>query len=363
MLFRSKKKPVEPSAPPSEDNIASDSAKDTTAALLRILAEYALPTSSVPVDEFQKRCETLAKAVLVKNAVDEATGKPFREDRVHADVKQTVREQRRAESAEYSKHRESAHIIVSDLVTTLKRSLEQRAGNDREIVGLLSEMEEVVKKGDLQAIRKASAKTADHIRNIITIQRERDKEQLAKLSTQLRTMREELTEAQAQMQRDPLTELLNRGAFEDSFEKTVALSQASAAELTLFMLDLDHFKKVNDAYGHQAGDAVLKAVSKQLIRCFPRKDDIVVRFGGEEFAVLCRNTGMEEAPMLAERVRQAVARLEVDLEDLTYHPTASVGFAVLNNKEAAKTFFKRADDALYAAKRGGRNRVEAASAP
>ena len=360
MLFGRKKTSVTPPSGPVAA-AADDAAKDTVAALLRTLGEYALPTAVMPVDEFQKRCEALAKAVLLKNALDESTGRPVSEEKVHADVRRMVRDQRRAESAEYSKHRESAHIIVSDLVTTLRRSLEQREGHDREIVSLLGEMEQVVAEGDLNAIRRAAAKTADHIRNIIAVQRERDKEQLAQLSSQLRGMREELADAQAQMQRDPLTELLNRGAFDDAFEKTVALSQASATDLTLFMVDLDHFKKVNDAYGHQAGDTVLKAVSRQLIRCFPRKDDMVVRFGGEEFAVLCRNTGTEEAPMLGERLRASIASLEIDLEDLTYQPTASVGFAVLSGRESSKSFLKRADDALYIAKRSGRNRVEAAS--
>jgi diguanylate cyclase (GGDEF)-like protein len=163
------------------------------------------------------------------------------------------------------------------------------------------------------------------------------------------------------MQRDPLTELLNRGAFDDALERTVSLSHASAAELTLFMLDLDHFKTVNDRFGHQAGDQVLKTVSKQLIRCFPRRDDIVVRYGGEEFAVLCRNTGMEEAPMLAERVRSAVERMEIDLEEHVHRQTISVGVAVLENRESAARFLKRADDALYQAKRSGRNRVEITS--
>jgi diguanylate cyclase (GGDEF)-like protein len=87
---------------------------------------------------------------------------------------------------------------------------------------------------------------------------------------------------------------------------------------------------------------------------------MVVRFGGEEFAILCRNTGQEEAPMLGERLRQSVERLEIDLDDLTYHPTASVGFAVLKPQESAKSFLKRSDDALYAAKKAGRNCVAAA---
>ncbi len=372
-MFFGRKKPTdaEPPTPPAlplgaskspltSNDDGADLAKDTLASILRTLGEYALPTLQVPADEFAKKCDLLARAVLIKSGIDETTGKPFREDRVHADVKQTVRNQRRAEASEYTRHRESAHIIVSDLVATLKRSLALRDGHDKEITGLLSEMESVVEKGDLLAIKRVSSQTANHIRNIIATQRERDQEQLSTLSDQLRSMREELAEAQAQMQRDPLTELLNRGAFDEAFEKTVALSHASALDLTLFMMDLDHFKKVNDSYGHPAGDAVLKAVSKQLIRCFPRKDDLVVRFGGEEFAVLCPSTGPKEAPMLGERLRQTVERLEVELGDTFYHPTASVGFAVLHPKESARSLLKRADEALYKAKKTGRNRVVSA---
>ncbi len=337
---------------------AEDLARDTVASILRILAEYALPTVKVPADEFQKRCEGLARSVLIRNTIDETTGKPVPDERIHADVKQTVREQRRAESLEYSKHRESAQIIVSDLVSTLKRFLERREGHDKEIVRLLAEMESVVEKGDLIAIRRTAAKAAETIRELISEQRTKEREHLSHLSAQLKNMREELAEAQAQMQRDSLTSLLNRGAFDNTFDKTVELSQASASELTLFLIDLDNFKIINDNYGHQLGDEVLKTVSKQFIRCFPRKEDTVVRLGGDEFAVLCRNTGQNEAQMLGERLRSAVSLLEIEIQEILYNPTISVGYAVLKFDETPSDFFKRADDALYKAKREGRNRVE-----
>jgi diguanylate cyclase (GGDEF)-like protein len=360
MLFRKKKEPSKETCSASAAE-AGELARDTVAAVLRTLAKFALPTNQVPLDRFAARTEALAKAVLILSEVDEKRKRPVKFQKIFAEIKQLVREQRQAESSEYAAHRESAHIIVSDLVTSLKRSLEQRQGYDKEIVDLLTEMEEVVEKGDLEAIKRVAAKTAKQIKNVISVQRDQDRAQLEKLSDQLRVMREELSEARSQMQRDPLTELLNRGAFDDALERTVSLSHASAAELTLFMLDLDHFKTVNDRLGHQAGDQVLKTVSKQLIRCFPRRDDIVVRYGGEEFAVLCRNTGMEEAPMLAERVRSAVERMEIDLEEHVHRQTISVGVAVLENRESAARFLKRADDALYQAKRSGRNRVEITS--
>jgi diguanylate cyclase (GGDEF)-like protein len=359
MIFgRKKAPPVESVADTSSNDI--DQARDAVAAMLRVLGKYALPTQQFPVDRFVEKTESLAKAVLLRTVSDDVTGKPTKLIKIFAEIKQLVRHQREAESSEYTTHRESAHIIVSDLVTSLKHSLEQREGHDREIVGLLTEMEEVVERGDLKSIKRVAAKTASQIKEVISVERERDRAQLEELSDQLRSMREALNEARSQMQRDPLTELLNRGAFDDTFEKTVDLSHASAADLALFVLDLDHFKQVNDRFGHPAGDQVLKSVSKQLIRCFPRRDDIVVRLGGEEFAVLCRNTGMDEVGLLAERVRGQVAALEIDLDGNAHRQTVSVGAAVLEPREPAAQFFKRADDALYQAKRAGRNRVEIA---
>lgn len=361
MLFRKKKKASEKKRIGKEDTQCSsskDMAKDTVAALLRILGEYALPTSSVPADEYGAECERLAKEVLIQAGADGPGRSASYEKRTYAEIKQRVRAQRKAESSEYNTHRESANIIVADLVAKLRRSLEERQGQDSEIIQMLTEMEAAVETRDLTNIRRVCSQTAIHIKHVISVQRERDKEQLESLSSQLRSMRQELKEAQSQMQRDPLTELHNRGAFDDAFEKTVEISQASAMDLTLFMLDLDYFKKVNDAYGHDAGDFVLKAVSKQLIRCFPRRDDMVVRFGGEEFAIICRNTGIEDAYMLGERVRRTISELPIELDEITYHQTASVGYAVLEQGESPRDFFKRADSALYQAKSNGRNRVE-----
>ncbi len=362
MIFKRKKKqpqPPEGSDHPSAET-GMDQARDTVASLLRTLGKYALPTNQFPLNEFLDRTESLAKSVLIEAGLDGTAAKPARLQKVYAEIKQLIRQQRQVESVEYATYRESAHLIVADLVTTLKRSLEQREGYDQEIMGLLTEMEEVVERGDIESIKRAASKMGKQIKKVIALQRDRDREQLERLSDQLRTMREELNEAKSQMQRDPLTELLNRGAFDDAFDKTVSLCHASATDLTLFLLDLDHFKNVNDSWGHPAGDVVLRTVSKQLIRCFPRRDDLVARLGGEEFAVLCRNTGETEVAMLGERVRAEVERLEIDLESVVYHQTTSVGAAVLKKRESPSRFFKRADEALYQAKRAGRNRIELA---
>ncbi|MBN2341188.1 MAG: GGDEF domain-containing protein [Deltaproteobacteria bacterium] len=335
-----------------------DMSRDTLASVLRILGEFSLPTKQFSVNDFRESMEALAKKMLVGAGMEEGDFAARGLQKIYAEVRQQVRAQRKAESAEYSNHRQSASIIVADLVAGLRKTLEERRGHDEGIVRALSEMEQAVEEGNLDNIRRVCSKTVHQIKNVVTVQRERDQRQLEELSGQLRAMKEELLETQSEMQRDPLTEVLNRRAFDDTFGQAVDIANASAMELTLYMMDLDFFKKVNDNYGHPAGDQVLKEVGKQLIRCFPRKDDMVFRYGGEEFAILCRNTGTEDAYMLGERVRKQIADRSIPIGELDYHQTVSVGFAVLSPQEPADSLLKRADTALYTAKNNGRNRVE-----
>jgi diguanylate cyclase (GGDEF)-like protein len=363
MFFNRKKKEPQDQPAPSrtESSKEDDPGRDTLASVLRILGDHALPTRQISVSDFQETMASLAKKMLVGPGREEAASGKKGRQKVYAEIRQEVRRQRKAESQEYTNHRQSASIIVADLVAGLRKSLEARRGYDEGIVQALTEMEGAVEEGNLNTIRRVCSKTVHQIRDVVAVQRERDQQQLNELSEQLRSMKEELLETQSQMKRDPLTEVLNRGAFDSTFFQTVDIANASAMELVLFMLDLDHFKQVNDQFGHQAGDTVLKEVGKQLIRCFPRKDDMVFRYGGEEFAILCRNTGKADALMLGERTRQQIARGTIALPDALHQQTVSIGCAVLQPGEPADALLKRADEALYAAKRNGRNRVEPSS--
>ncbi len=362
MFFKKKSAPKQDTKPPENSFAAElDAAKDTLAAALRTLGEFALPTIAFPLDEFAKKCEQLALGILIKTDVAgdgaTATADPLH---VFREVRQLIRQQRKSEAKEYSAHRESAHIIVADLVTNLRNALMEREEHDAEIVDLLGEMEHVVTEGDLDSIRRVASKTAERIRDVIDTQQGQDQERLKKLAVQLHTMREELHEAQSQMNRDPLTELLNRGIFDKALENTVQFCNASGTALTLYMMDIDHFKDVNDTYGHPTGDEVLRRVSREMVKSFPRKDDVVARYGGEEFAALCRTVSQADAMKLGERARTAVEKLEIETDGSLLRLTISIGYAVLLPNESEDQLLKRADEALYEAKRSGRNKVVAA---
>ncbi len=141
----------------------------------------------------------------------------------------------------------------------------------------------------------------------------------------------------------------------------IARARRYVLPLSVLLLDLDHFKRVNDTYGHQAGDAVLKEFADR-VRAMIRRSDVLVRRGGEEFVVILPQTTLDQAATAAERICRAVAAEPFPLPDggkLTQ--TVSIGVATWNGAEGAKELEKRADEAMYAAKRLGRNRVEIAT--
>ncbi|WP_225584866.1 MULTISPECIES: sensor domain-containing diguanylate cyclase [unclassified Acidovorax] len=154
---------------------------------------------------------------------------------------------------------------------------------------------------------------------------------------------------------DPLTGLRNRRAFDDSLELELAVVERTRSPLSLLMLDVDHFKQINDNFGHAAGDKVLRSIAQVLSGCV-RIIDIVARVGGEEFAVILPHTDATGAHEVAQRMRVAVAQASW----LCQPTTISIGAASLRDAESARSLFARADAALYAAKRSGRNRVVAA---
>jgi diguanylate cyclase (GGDEF)-like protein len=182
-----------------------------------------------------------------------------------------------------------------------------------------------------------------------------DREQLLRFSAELTKSNELLLH---QTLTDPLTGLPNRRMAMDRMNQEWATSGRNNRQLSCMMVDIDHFKSVNDTYGHQAGDEVLKIIAKTL-RQSARAQDVVCRYGGEEFLIICPDTKREDAHKLAERIRTGIAALVIDLHNRkTLKVTASMG---LTEKTASMptidALLHEADINLYAAKAGGRNRT------
>jgi diguanylate cyclase (GGDEF)-like protein len=150
----------------------------------------------------------------------------------------------------------------------------------------------------------------------------------------------------------------NRAALEDHLRREVTLARRHHQPLSLLVIDIDWFKQVNDRYGHAIGDAVLRAVA-HVTQEGLRGDDLLFRFGGEEFVVLLRATPADGAAIVAERIRATIEAASCTCDGKDIKVTVSVGVATLR-EETGDSLFDRADHALYQAKQQGRNRVQSA---
>lgn len=156
--------------------------------------------------------------------------------------------------------------------------------------------------------------------------------------------------------KDALTGIYNRRYLETHLKDECERHTRYSRRLSLIMLDIDHFKKVNDTYGHQCGDLVLKNIATTISQLV-RSTDYLVRYGGEEFCCILPETSGEEAVNLAERFRCQAAELVMEYKDLKVKVTISLGIAELRAGDTPESLMKRADDALYEAKNTGRDRV------
>ncbi len=240
--------------------------------------------------------------------------------------------------------------LVSDLqnsvqeaadLESLKQALEQR------LEGLLQSVSSHQRQRD-----SASDDVAERLQGLV--------KRVAEMEQEAQQFREHIEEQRQKSLLDPLTGLPNRAAWSERLDLEVARRQRYGGQLLLAVLDVDHFKRINDGYGHLAGDRVLKIIAGELSKRL-RKTDFIARFGGEEFVLLIPATPLEGGVQLLETLRAAIEACPFHFKGEPVTITFSAGIAEFRNGEAAEVTFERADQALYRAKGAGRNRVEQAA--
>lgn len=156
---------------------------------------------------------------------------------------------------------------------------------------------------------------------------------------------------------DSLTNIYNRGYFFEIAHNLISILSREKKTVSLLMIDIDHFKEINDTYGHQAGDLILTSFAK-IITNFMRQSDIFARVGGEEFAILLHDTSLDGAKVIAEKIRQEINKKAFTYNDISINVTVSIGASFLNpSYSSIEELYKEADNKLYRAKSEGRNRV------
>ena len=221
---------------------------------------------------------------------------------------------------------------------------------------------------DVPALRQQLSARLDAISNHVTEFRSREetrvrtyrdrvqrmRTRIAVLERESRTLHESLREEQRMAMIDALTGIPNRAAYDDRIEEEFKRWKRFARPVSILAWDLDRFKTINDAYGHKAGDKVLRVIGQHLAR-HVRDTDFVGRYGGEEFVMLLAGTDESEARAVAEKIRQEISQLGFHFHDHPVAITASCGITAFNGDDTPDLAFDRADKALYKAKEAGRN--------
>lgn len=280
-------------------------------------------------------------------------------------IAETVAAHRRRERHWVTKVMRDLGETVVSLMTRLGRNVTLDRSADLRVESQLKRLRGAVAQDNLMEVRKEVLSAADTIAGALKERDDRQRSEMAAISRQLESLKSELTHTRKEMALDGLTRIYNRASLDDHLLGVASLAVLSGREACLLMVDVDHFKAVNDTWGHQAGDAVLKAIAEQLVKAFPRRTDFVGRYGGEEFAVVLGEDGGGTGMMLAQRLLEKVRDLVVPWEEQEIKVTVCVGVAGFHDESAedprtedlVRDWVARADKALYVAKSEGRDRA------
>ncbi|HIP52921.1 MAG TPA: diguanylate cyclase [Chromatiales bacterium] len=256
---------------------------------------------------------------------------------------------------EYDSHLNGISKMLSEMLSEISSASDEVVSYGEELEGQLNRLEAEPSQG---ALKEIVENLVGATRNATRVNRELQAH-LEDAKGEAAQLREELNRVRQESRLDPLTGLYNRKMLAESLEEQVAFAHANGTPLSVLMLDIDHFKRFNDEYGHQIGDEVIRRVAAAMKKHI-RGTDTAARYGGEEFVVLLPETHLEGATTVARTVHSAVAKLSL-IKKATQEKlpgiTVSVGIGLLRNEEQGEALIERADQALYRAKRTGRNRI------
>jgi len=343
----------------------AEAALDAMGAVLHLLGKASFDIGDETSDSIRKTFERWAQHVLIGAPVGE---------REEADPSPGLKRDWGALRSFLAGHRkrEVAYVVkaIGDfrtatwaLIGAFARSMGEDGQSDATVKAQLGKLQEAAKSKDTDLLRREASNAVTLVGAALERRSARQRAQVGELAAHIRTLSVQLEEAKRSGQIDALTRAHNRACLDEYLARTTEIALVFAQPACLMMIDIDRFKAVNDTLGHTGGDAVLKAVADRLARIFPRRGDLVARFGGDEFAVVLRDIRLEEARTLAQRLVETVRATKVEHQGQSHGASISVGVAEWRMGDTRESWLARADKALYEAKRAGRDRWAEAPAP
>jgi len=335
-----------------------DQAVDTLAAMLRDYGANAFDLPERSAQALDRLCEQWANHVLFASPPPESPSSAEKLTGGRRDwpaLRSFFAQQRHTESHYVTDTLTGMRQVLWTCVNGMRQSV---LGNNRADVRTREQMErlkQVVQTADLAVIRREVQSVVTTVNLVLEEQKEQHRLYIEAMQAQIQQLDAMLAQARKEGALDALTQLYNRRAFMDRLKHALDCATIFETSACLFLVDADHFKTINDTYGHPGGDAVLRALADCLVRLFPANSDCVARYGGEEFGVVCLEMTLEDGQRMAERLLQAVRDMHIRHADTPIHLTVSIGLVESRPGEEADAWIERADRALYMAKQQGRD--------
>jgi len=321
--------------------------------LLHFIQEFTIELKEINSDAFKKEISALTQQFSAKQNL------VFVEDhfkRQKAEIKDYIHRQNR-----YLEEREKEfHDIIALLSNAITSLDSENKDYNRKIITQSEKIEKVSFLDDLKQVKQTLTKEISHLRETVHEKSIRDKSRMKELSSKVSGLRDELEQVRSEAETDGLTGVYNRKSFDCYIEELVNRNAKVPSPFALLLIDIDNFKSVNDTYGHTVGDRVLASVASNC-RQQIRADDFVGRYGGEEFVVVLPQASLRNAHKKAKNLCKEFAAIRYALDGSadgeTLTVTVSIGVSAFSKGDTSTAVINRADKALYAAKRAGKNRA------
>jgi len=323
-------------------------------ALLVFIKGFSINQEDIGADRFAEEIDSLSERFVEENDAEviESVFEKYRKSIPHFIKRQKA----------YLRDREKELWDIIGLQRSAIASIDSENQDYHQKVYEQSEkIEAITQLDDIKNIKKRLFKEVETIRETLKEKQQQERERLDALAKQISLLNIELEKARTEGTLDDLTQAYNRKAFDNYIRKSVDQCTTKRSRFSLLMLDIDDFKRINDAHGHQIGDRVLVALVEKC-KEFIRGEDFLARYGGEEFAIILPGASLKNALKKARRIRKAVAGTHYTAENQIKGQegisiTVSIGVASFEKNDSISTLIDRADRALYEAKRTGKNRV------
>jgi diguanylate cyclase len=329
---------------------------DTFAGVIRLFGRYSLGAAAEHEDAHEL-CEKWARHVLVMGPRPgdpaEAKGSARRD---WQGLSQFVTGLRRTESEAVGRSLTTLRETLAEFLGGLRSLVTEDGRAEHDVQLQIERLRAAVASESLQELKTEALSVSGALAHVMEARKRAQLTVMQELSGRVRDLSRELDQARKEGAQDALTKVANRLALDEYMSKVVGLDGLFGKATCLLMVDIDHFKRVNDCFGHPTGDDVLRKLADVLSRTFPRKTDFVARYGGEEFAIILRDTALREAAIPAQRLLAAARGVTIAREG-GWSLSVSIGLAQLAEGESTEQWVARADRSLYDAKHQGRNRV------